>query len=133
MSKKRIDLLYYRTQSESSYSAQAQVAFTIKLEGHLRSVVGNGHVNHPTDEAPFSVSFGDNTRSGFEDILDKYNHRQINGYPEWDWSWMRINFSPVLDEVIPFFDGGVAIPISGKFSKIAGGITYIKEYPAEPL
>ncbi|EPX62627.1 hypothetical protein D187_008815 [Cystobacter fuscus DSM 2262] len=134
MSRKRLELLAYRTKSDINYNARALIAFTIKFEGHLRSgALGNAHVNHPTDEAPFSVTFGNDSLSGFGDILDKYDHRYIGGYSDWDWFWMQNNFGPLLDEALPFFRGGVVAPLNGKFSNVAGGTTFIREYPAQLL
>ncbi len=89
-SQKRIFALCTEATSKLPYATIANLAFDITFKGFLR-YGGNARVDHPTDRPTVSVTFGTESLSGWEHILDQYEHRNITGYSQWDWNWAMEN------------------------------------------
>ncbi len=75
-SKKPITLLGTRSKSDGPYTARAHVSFDIELNGFLRPE-GNARKDHPQDRPYITLKFGSNGVSGFDHILDWYDHADI--------------------------------------------------------
>ncbi|MDC3985046.1 RICIN domain-containing protein [Polyangium jinanense] len=125
-----ITLMVNRTKSQISYTASAGVTFTVSFTGFLRTS-DNARSDHPTDRPTITATFGNKAagKSGFEDILDQYDHRQIEGYSSWDWNWATTTYGAAMRDVMRFNRGSIGTTTSGKFKQVRGISTYITATP----
>jgi hypothetical protein len=130
-SKKLITLMGFRTSSQVYYSGLAYLSFNITFDGFLR-YSGNAHTSHPTDRPFHSVTFGNDTISGLQHILDQYDHRHIPNYSQWDWNWVNA-FDANTPALMNFFRQGITAPLTGRFSGVRGTYSDFVEGPALPL
>lgn len=113
-----IQALLYKSKAKVPYTAIANLEYSITLTGFLK-YEGNAYKNKPINRPTISYTFGDNVYSATEDIYDKYKHRNIPGYSEWDFNWSIFkegceDFNYFLRKVITP-DGA---KISGMFTNI---------------
>jgi len=131
-SKRLIELVALRQEGSLDYNANVKIEFNVKFYNFLRWS-GNARNDHPEDRPFYLVTFGNDSKSAFEDIVDKYDHRNISGYSKWDWNWIEENFKSTLDNVINFFrNDPVTAEIPGQFSSIRGTNVEIKAHAPEP-
>jgi hypothetical protein len=126
MSKKLVEMLAGRAQYDVNYSGHGYVAFNIQYDGFLRWS-GNGRSDHPADRPSVTVKFGDDTRSGFDAIVDIYDHSNIPNYSSWDWDWIRAYGGVNLPDAMSLFRSGISAPLSGRFEGVKGISTYFQE------
>ena len=131
MSKKLVTMLGFRTSSRVSYSGVAYLSFNITFDGFLRNG-GNARTDHPTNRPFVTTTFGNDTMSGLQDVLDKYDHRNIPNYSQWDWAWVN-SFDGNTSNLMDTFRKGIAAPISGNFAGVKGTYTSFTEGPVQPL
>ncbi|WP_051470249.1 aerolysin family beta-barrel pore-forming toxin [Fischerella sp. PCC 9605] len=131
-SQRLIRLIANRVSSDITYSAVAQIGFDIEFYGFLRWS-GNARSDHPQDRPFVTLSFGNSTYNGLEDIWDKWTHREITGYWGWDWGWMQQNFGGWLDNTMNFIGGGIGAPTSGKFNDVKGTYVYTSADDPQPI
>ena len=128
-----LTLVALSTQSKIAYTANAFISFNVSFSGFLRWS-GNARKDHPTDRPFVTVNFGDDSKSAYEDIVDKYNHRNIPSYSEWDWAWIYNNdFASWMDAVLSSFMGGIGVTLTGKFTNVKGTNVEIKAGEPQPL
>lgn len=77
----------------AGYTANVYVSYTITFHGFLRWS-GNARTDHPQDRPTVDVTFGDKDKniSAVEDIMSKYNNRNIPGFSNWDWKWIEDHY-----------------------------------------
>ncbi|MDI1429552.1 RICIN domain-containing protein [Polyangium sorediatum] len=116
-----ISLKVNRTTSQIRYTAYAGVTFTVSFTGFLRTS-NNARIDHPTGRPTVTVTFGNKAagKSGFEDIVDQYDHRQIPGSSSWDWDWAAITYGAAMRDVMRFNRGSISTTTSGKFTQVKG-------------
>lgn len=132
-SKRTIKLIVATTESEVEYTADISIDFVLILEGFLKWG-GNARKDHPKNRPRVNLWFGEvDERSAFEDILDKYDHRHIPNYSDWDWDWMSSQHGPWIDTVMQSFRGGVGAATAGKFTRVQGVKADIIAENPEPL
>lgn len=131
-SKVHIRVIAERTKSEVNYTGEAFVEFDVAFEGFLR-YSGNARKDHPTGRPIVKVQFGNEKKHGLEDIIDKYEHRHIPDYSEWDWNWIETNFPGNVGMIVQFLKGGIGTRLSGKFKKVAGTNVHFDIGEPEPL
>ncbi|WP_202638492.1 aerolysin family beta-barrel pore-forming toxin [Bailinhaonella thermotolerans] len=129
-SKRLVTLVASRTRAEVPYTAQAVVGFDVMFEGFLRWG-GNARSDHPKDRPRHRAAFGTRRFTGFQHIVDLYEHRHIAGYSEWDWAWAENAGKDRLDRILKFLRGNVLMPVSGKFAGVRG--TSVSIVSAEPV
>ena len=127
-SKRLVELVSIERKSDVPYTSKIYMEYDITFNGFLRWS-GNAQENHPDDRPVVSITFGgNNNMSAAEHILDMYNHKDINGYSEWDWNWM-INkhgqslVDNVVDKACKTRYGGI---LTGVFTGIDGTHVDIK-------
>lgn len=113
-----VNALLYKSQAKVPYNAIANLEYSITLTGFLK-YEGNAYKDKPINRPTISYTFGDNIYSATEDVYDKYKHRDIPGYSEWDFNWSMLeegceDFNYFLSKVITP-DGA---KISGIFTNI---------------
>ncbi|WDV44999.1 aerolysin family beta-barrel pore-forming toxin [Clostridiaceae bacterium M8S5] len=90
-SKKTVKLMSFKTKSDVPYTAKIYMEYDITFHGFLR-YSGNARKDHPKKRPFVDVTFGNKDKSAQEQIQDIYEHRDISGYSDWDWSWMEKEF-----------------------------------------
>lgn len=138
-SRRYVELVKFKKKSEVPYSAKIYMEYDITFNGFLRWS-GNARKDHPEDRPTVSVTLGGkNNMSATEHLSDLYKHRNIPGYSEWDWKWMKETYDErcgegyvenLVNDVTGIRNGGV---ITGVFTGIDGTHSDIKACEAEPL
>jgi hypothetical protein len=130
-----VKLMEARSQSTISYSAKAEVSFTIKFEGALRPN-DNALASHPTTGGNYTATFGNasTNQSGFADILDQFDHSFIPGYPSaWDMSYVLSMHPMAVRDLQSLARAKVGGTLTGTFTQLAGSTTTFIVGPATPL
>ncbi|HVJ94458.1 MAG TPA: aerolysin family beta-barrel pore-forming toxin [Labilithrix sp.] len=130
--KKVIQMLASRTQFNVDYQGFGDVKFDIELTGVLRST-GNGLKDHPVGGSKRTVKFGNGSLSGFEHIVDAYDHANIPNFSDFDWDWISAFGGKHLPETIRTLREDIRIPLRGSFRSVKGISTSFQEGPALPL
>ncbi len=85
-----IHALLYKSIAKVPYQAIAKIDYSITLTNFLR-YEGNAYKGSPTDRPRISYTFGNDKLSAPEDLYDKFKHRNISGYSDWDFEWVLLN------------------------------------------
>lgn len=138
-SRRYVELVKFKKKSEVPYSAKIYMEYDITFKGFLRWS-GNARKDHTEDRPTVTVTLGDkNNMSATEHLLDLYKHRNIPGYSEWDWKWMKDTYDEkcgegfvedLVNNVTRTRNGGV---ITGVFTGIDGTHADIKACEPESL
>ncbi|MTK11006.1 MAG: aerolysin family beta-barrel pore-forming toxin [Clostridiaceae bacterium] len=116
----------------AGYTANVYVSYTITFHGFLRWS-GNARTDHPQDRPTVDVTFGDKDKniSAVEDIMSKYNHRNISGFSNWDWTWIENNYgASVLQDNLAYIMSQRGAVNVGKFEfKDSNDITITVDKP----
>ena len=120
-SKRRVTGTLFKQQADIPYTSEIYLGYDVDFYNFLRWG-GNARNDHPTNRPFYHGIFGKNGLDAGEDIIDQYLHRDINGYGEWDWEWMRNTFGTGL---VQWTLGNLSrrefgAPITGKFEAIDG-------------
>ncbi|MEZ4295651.1 MAG: aerolysin family beta-barrel pore-forming toxin [Polyangiaceae bacterium] len=132
VSKKHITMYSYRTKSTINYTSVARVKFKVSFYGFLKWS-GNGRNDHPENRPFITATFGTDSLSGLEHIVDMYDHANSPGYSQWDWDWVKANHYPWIGSTIGTLRKGVTAPLSGKFEGVKGLYVDVVEAAAQPL
>lgn len=107
-------------ESDLPYSASAGLWCDVTFNGFLR-YSGNARTDHPRNRPTVSVKFGNGgNKNGMADIVDQIDHKNINGYSQWDWNWAR-NYEGTsnFDGAYVYMSWGVpSTTINGTFTDI---------------
>ncbi|WDV45113.1 aerolysin family beta-barrel pore-forming toxin [Clostridiaceae bacterium M8S5] len=121
-SKRTIKLMSFKTKSDVPYTATIYMDYDITYSGFLK-YSGNARADHPRNRPFVNITFGDDHKSAQEAIRDMYDHKDINGYSNWDWNWMekqatndKQNFQDILMNVCQLD----AADINGTFTCVDG-------------
>jgi hypothetical protein len=133
-SKREIALMVLESASRIDYTASAKLAFNVAFTGYLRSE-GNARSDHPTSSPTVTLTFGNKDAgvSGLQDILDQYDHSEIDGYSSVDWKWAKIANGAAIRDVMRVSRGDIGVPLSGGFVQVQGTSTYISAQAPQPL
>ena len=127
-----IDLFVTNTESKVSYTCTAKLAFKVTFSGFMRWS-GNARVDHPSDRPTQNFTFGTDSLTACEHIVDLFDHRDQPGYSGWDWEWVLQHPEFNIASVVDFFRDGIGAGISGRFTNVKGQNVQIRTVAAYPL
>ncbi|WDV44998.1 aerolysin family beta-barrel pore-forming toxin [Clostridiaceae bacterium M8S5] len=132
-SKKTVKLMSFKTKSDVPYTAKIYMEYDITFHGFLR-YSGNARNDHPKKRPFVDVTFGNKDKSAQEQIQDIYEHRDINGYSDWDWSWMEKEFgADNVKIVVSQICRPRGAEVDGKFTCVDGTHVEVVSEDAVPL
>ncbi|WDV45000.1 aerolysin family beta-barrel pore-forming toxin [Clostridiaceae bacterium M8S5] len=130
-SSRTVKLMSFKTKSDVPYTANIYMDYDITFSGFLRWG-GNARSDHPTNRPFVNITFGEGDKTAQEQIKDIYEHRDINGYSNWDWSWMENEFgADNVKIVVSQICRPKGAHVDGKFTCIDG--THVEIVADDPI